>query len=522
MRTVPFTPFPFADDVYSMGMNQLWRPAMLNASRALRQNVVQGRIWGFGVTPEDEFTPPSPSPSNASTSVSSKYAGLPSFPTTVFEDDFSDRDPEAEPLSKSQSERRGWKIAREPSSGTGKVKELVANIERSASGSSADEMSQSPDPFTSPESGAREAELGEEDEEKRVDDDVDAGYASSELTSESEAEDEVRDMVTTPEDDDEHRTPNKLENVRETLQEVSSSSDDVSPTSSILPQTPPPTYIGIGVGLPSSSSPQSKHTRTPSSTIVLSPTRYPNKDSGSDETIENLIANFAAEDSPLAGSWGANAWLDQTQPENTARKIHDLDQEAPVQVSISKRGNRIVSIGRASGKKHKPRMSLTELFEDPAASKVDAGVGTDAEEENQKQKEKLAHQEQLLQEFQARLEEVERKLEEIEARDALLPTTERKEAATETLSQDADLKGLGIATDLEAVPVDGEVQLVDVTNKNSEELGEEEEEEEWEDPSLSGLPSYVFLVGLGMAAVVMRVMIRKVVGDKKPDLLSFS
>ncbi|KAL5526694.1 hypothetical protein ACEPAF_8419 [Sanghuangporus sanghuang] len=34
-------------DLESMGINNLWREALLNASRNLRQNVLKGRIWGF-------------------------------------------------------------------------------------------------------------------------------------------------------------------------------------------------------------------------------------------------------------------------------------------------------------------------------------------------------------------------------------------------------------------------------------------------------------------------------------------
>src|ERR1700728_3780953 len=31
-----------------MGMNKLWRTALLSASRSLRKNVLRGRIWGIG------------------------------------------------------------------------------------------------------------------------------------------------------------------------------------------------------------------------------------------------------------------------------------------------------------------------------------------------------------------------------------------------------------------------------------------------------------------------------------------
>ena len=36
-----------------MGVNNLWREALLNASRNLRQNVLKGRIWGFDESKEE-------------------------------------------------------------------------------------------------------------------------------------------------------------------------------------------------------------------------------------------------------------------------------------------------------------------------------------------------------------------------------------------------------------------------------------------------------------------------------------
>jgi len=38
------------------------------------------------------------------------------------------------------------------------------------------------------------------------------------------------------------------------------------------------------------------------------------------------------------------------------------------------------------------------------------------------------------------------------------------------------------------------------------------DEDEWVDPTLGGLPSYVLLVGLGVCSVVMRVVFKRIVG----------
>ncbi|KAH8118167.1 hypothetical protein DFH11DRAFT_882542 [Phellopilus nigrolimitatus] len=47
-------------DLESMGINNLWREALLNASRNLRQNVLKGRIWGFDSDDAGESAPNSP------------------------------------------------------------------------------------------------------------------------------------------------------------------------------------------------------------------------------------------------------------------------------------------------------------------------------------------------------------------------------------------------------------------------------------------------------------------------------
>ncbi|KAI5122724.1 hypothetical protein M0805_009809 [Coniferiporia weirii] len=63
-------------DIDSMGINSLWRDALLNASRNLRQNVLKGRIWGFGSddTCENTFNSPYKHPSYNSSSSSIEEA----------------------------------------------------------------------------------------------------------------------------------------------------------------------------------------------------------------------------------------------------------------------------------------------------------------------------------------------------------------------------------------------------------------------------------------------------------------
>ncbi|THH01716.1 hypothetical protein EW026_g1048 [Hermanssonia centrifuga] len=46
-------------DLESMGVNEEWREALLLASRNLRQNVIKGRIWGISDSPPSGFSSPS-------------------------------------------------------------------------------------------------------------------------------------------------------------------------------------------------------------------------------------------------------------------------------------------------------------------------------------------------------------------------------------------------------------------------------------------------------------------------------
>ncbi|TDL25558.1 hypothetical protein BD410DRAFT_826222 [Rickenella mellea] len=95
-------------DLEQMGVNNLWRTALLDAARNLRQNVLKGRIWGFN--DEAPQTPPKKSP----------------FSNSHYNSSSSSIDEEDEPTPS-------------PPKGS-RVRGMVATLERSASQSDGDEQ----------------------------------------------------------------------------------------------------------------------------------------------------------------------------------------------------------------------------------------------------------------------------------------------------------------------------------------------------------------------------------------------
>ncbi|KAG8906396.1 hypothetical protein FRB99_006991 [Tulasnella sp. 403] len=527
-------------DVEDMGINQLWRPALLTASRNLRQNVVQGRIWGFGNVPEQDHAsretqitsdavPPAPA------ATSAKHASLPSVPSTVFEDtpdDVSDRSVTSAPGEKVSTENLAVRnVPTRSRSGSNRVKDLVANFERSTSGgrvnggSTDESFSNTSLVFSSPKPMGRHplprlrsmpdlsrrqtvaVPISQEEIPSPVTSE-EAGFASGELTSGSEAGDDCEDYGVILNDTsailEEVEEPlNLVENQDERSKHDLGEESDPSPASSILPRTPPPLYASPGMiegdsdaattsDTTSESSDAPADPRSNGSTIILTSRRNPSyiahisKDSGSDDTVENLIASFNSADHSLAASWGANAWLESTPPGSTAKKLRESN-------SNSRKGSRPT---RERGER--PRAPLAGLFDEPvplapAAVIVDTNAPTveqtppppandepllsivvqDFGDPNTSKiealKERHGRQEVLLDEFRSRLEEVEKRLEEMEVQEATREAERKRhaEASTSVLT-----------------PV-----IPDRSPKPSiAPLSAGEEDDDWEDPSPTGLP----------------------------------
>lgn len=89
-----------------LGVNNLWKEALFNASRNLRQNVLKGRIWGFGEEDEKEMATSTPFKHSAFNSSSSSL-----------DESFGSQDTT-------------------PSKSTGRVRGLVASLERTCSSDS--------------------------------------------------------------------------------------------------------------------------------------------------------------------------------------------------------------------------------------------------------------------------------------------------------------------------------------------------------------------------------------------------
>lgn len=261
-----------------MGMNQLWRTPLLNASRSLRQNVVQGRIWGFGSALPEEEEEELSQPSSPSKHMS--------LPATIAPINFNDFDLDS--LSQSTSSHVTQETSeadvedadrrRGPSShartSSGRVKGLVANFERSSSSASSS-MEEEEDPALAP-TGSAFQRLGSDsvDASPAVNNDVALEYDPRSLEADtygSASIEAASDMVTTSgsegederEDDDKEElvgvhqpTPSDASSHSEATTATTTSletDEGVSPSSSsftspaVPPQTPPPSYAATRV-----------------------------------------------------------------------------------------------------------------------------------------------------------------------------------------------------------------------------------------------------------------------------------
>lgn len=155
-----------------MGINQLWREALFDASRILRKKVLQGRIWGFGqvgIPSDDDDYLPSPTRPHKS------RRGR--IPTTVDEDIEHDAMDEQPGLSLPGGYRRG------------RVRSMVESLERSGSSASGSEHAISP---------TEDLGLQQDDQIKaelqaaglwfdEVEDETEGGIASGEISTSSSA-----------------------------------------------------------------------------------------------------------------------------------------------------------------------------------------------------------------------------------------------------------------------------------------------------------------------------------------------
>ncbi|KAG8930938.1 hypothetical protein FRC02_003456 [Tulasnella sp. 418] len=467
-----------------MGINQLWRDSLLNASRTLRSNVLQGRIWGFGQAGE---------------------ADISSFPSTVFEE-------AGETRGDIKSTSQGT-ISRARSS---KVKSIIAGFERSTSSASSDSGFEADSPLS--EAGSLPSPFSFEDSDSMV-------------TSASEIEEKEASIHEVPVEDIPKDLP--VSQLEETSSvdppppsvaapdvKMQLESDEES-TGSLIIHTPPPMYDEEAVV---KDAPEDKEQLvqifTTSSVQNTTSMTYPSQGSLSEATMEKLIANLA----PSSIS-GARAWeeVEDLEPGSTRRRITEPSQYSENN-GVSKPSSHVQPI--------RPQSTLVSLFEPPPLPMSEAQeLEVEARERDRRN---LA----LLSELRIRLEEVERRLDEMEAREREFEQIKQAIASATT----ASLKQRSAAGDQardgegQESPNSGELSLTcskcaagsgphnsiqsmelphEVVKIPKGVQAETDDEDPFSsDPTPAGLPSYVFYVGVGVCAVVFRVMMKKVAGRR--------
>ncbi|KAF8666804.1 hypothetical protein RHS04_09398 [Rhizoctonia solani] len=304
-------------DIEEMGINQLWRTVLMSSSLELRKSLLKGRIWGFGCDNVEECSDqptlehgrrvPSTvlereeTSNRKSASVYSEPAPLyksqdlntlrsggyipPSSPTLTFNSDASNY------IASYRSTRpRAESISSVASSSAGRVREIVQNLERAASSS-------------------EDAISGNED----------AGFASSEVTSESDEDHESR--------------------LDANSRNLSYAIDGPTKNEATHPQLSTPQSNGVSAVDSPVASHTSKTSRTSTSDFIETPSspssmdllavaqsrELPNlsrKDFSNsmtknilaeEPTIEALLGEEgnAYEGRPRATSWGAKAWEEE-------------------------------------------------------------------------------------------------------------------------------------------------------------------------------------------------------------------
>lgn len=578
-----------------MGINQLWRPAMLTASRSLRQNVVQGRIWGFGSTAveEEEDEPLRSTPSKF------KHQSLPAnmeplnFDLSTISERPDERTSGAH--SEAEAESDGW-IKRGMLSlsrtRAGKVKGMVASFERSASSSSSVEDDEDLGTSLTLPTSTASSDLSRSSpslnnnvvmdydlpspDEYRHPGLVRAATSGSEGGDEDESEadeESVRGPPTTTTPGSSHTTFRHEDITPEMEEDLASPNLAVSPV--VPPQTPPPSYAAARQrSSPLDFDPDDSHNKTahntPSPTIILTASTRRKKNlsyiaelsfdtadskaGGTAEEGEHTISELLANIEPS----GANAWLDQdtngvdttNARQSTAKKVFESVR------SVSRKANPYAaSLGASFSPDASPtrskgsfagrgtgtggRASLASLFdpvqpeEAPVRTMAEVGTITDDErgdDDNDDQTSAAAQsqvldgrREELLEHFRTRLEEVEKRLEEMEAldadreaeaerqRDEMMRSTTSASSSQPLTRPEADESPTSPTPSSRL----GDMQLVKRTLAG-ETAGEDVDvdQENWVDPPLASLPSYVLLVGLGVCSVVMRVVFKRVVGTR--------
>ncbi|KAH9838738.1 uncharacterized protein C8Q71DRAFT_544656 [Rhodofomes roseus] len=453
-------------DLESMGMNKKWRELLLATSQELRQNVLKGRIWGPEV---------SPNPSPGSTSP------LPNMFSNAFYN--SNSSTSSLELSADEGAQAARPLPERPRrSRNGRVRGMVQSFERSGS-------------FSSEASFDGDLEDGEDERAK----------------------------------------------LGQWLREEGGSSIDEQPFKSPSPTRRP-------LPDPFAPAPQRATTSTP-------PPQAPAINE--EPSMEELLA---AEPGESASAWGARAWEEMDNlPGVTVKRMNGVPHPLPPLPSDAEVHRTVVGHGRdaSSGrrKERDERRVVTAIFtpsvpadevlvvEPPteelkaevepyeAAVQTDEHAAADAtapDAEARRLSEGVAATRALVDVFRKRLEDVEAKVAELERLEVEREERERQLAAERAAQEAVEvLVSPGVEADRKASSAEdpasstllgrttsmlpAALQHLDLTGSFTGANGRTNEDD-GEPSRLSELPSYVLLVGFGVCAVVLRVVLRRVAG----------
>jgi hypothetical protein len=261
-------------------------------------------------------------------------------------------------------------------------------------------------------------------------------------------------------------------------------------------------------------------------TDTISPLPFPSQvsavvDASEEPSIEDLLAaESESKSAPMDGSWGARAWEDLDTGVTVRRAVDsDLAHDTVVprrddSGSGSGSSNGISAAGGGSSNgSQRARRTVVDIFADEPsdAPTAEAGVQVDEIEDGQAVDAELEKRERaledevrgtrtLLEEFRRRLEDVEARVGVMEAKWSAAAPKSRNDKAVEAFFDDPTPLPEVILPDASCDDdTDSERSVV----RGGVGLGPE---------SVSELPSYVFLVGLGVCTVVLQLVLKRVAG----------
>lgn len=475
------------DKIYnlsSMGINGLWREALLNASRNLRHNVLKGRIWGLDADDQEEDVFTSPLRYRGYNSSASSLDDIPGSLETT-------------PSNK-------------PRGHSTRVKGLVANLERSSSSGSGGSGSGFSNHGSATSEGDHYATMAAW---------ADDEGASASGSDASEAEGELRGSVT-----------GKL-----LVQEP------ITPPVEILQEIPAEVEVAGALAEPTVKDLLSSST---SPSTVWGARAWEELDPG--VTVKWIGAENEMEDAPLLKPTLTGTTFGRSSVRGSRRTGANRDSAKtaikdifsrplptpPSQTASPRSGSPERGAGR-SAVSLIVRLDNGVQTSNEAETKVTSESSQQTDDEAPSEAERLKAALDLVESLRARLKAVEENLRTLEAEKARREAVEHAAQAIQTVSEEAlaqesieskctmtteaderqvppttalpsadespDASGL----DLEEVRAPGRFELDGLIKSGSD----------W-DPLESGVTSYVLMVGVGVCAVVLSTLLKRLAGRR--------